>query len=78
MRYIFTDICMSELLDLLSHHSINGDFNLFWSHTATGGDELLANVFCNSGGSVEAEKQAGLELALGVFDFELSRCRSTH
>jgi len=38
----------SESLDLLSRHSINGDFNLFWSHTATGGDELPANVFCNS------------------------------
>ena len=35
------------------------------------GDELPANVFYDCSGSVEAEKQASLELALGTYDFNV-------
>ena len=65
------EVLLSHLLDLLSCHSINGVFNLLWGYTVTGGDELLANVFCDCSCSIKAEKQASLELALGAFNFNV-------
>ena len=50
------EVLLSHPLDLLGRHSINGIFDLLWGHTAPGGDELPANVFCDRSGSVEAEK----------------------
>ena len=62
---------MSHPFDLLGCPSISGIFDLLWGHTMPSNDELPANVFCDCSSSIEAEKQASLELGLSAFNFNV-------
>lgn len=66
---LIPDLAVGEFHDILLSDLADHTLDILRAEAAASGDGLAANVFSDSGGSVEREEDGGLELGLGALNF---------
>jgi hypothetical protein len=65
------EVFLGNTLDLSGGNGVDDELNLLGCHPPAAGDQLSSNILSNGGGSIQTQKHAGLELALGPLNFHL-------
>lgn len=68
---LIPQLLIGKLHDVLLGDAVDCSLDLTGAHATTGGDDLPANIFGNSGSAVEGQKYRGLELSLGTLSLGL-------
>jgi hypothetical protein len=66
------ELLLSKVHNVLSSDLSNSALNVFGAQSASGGDDLAADIFGNGSGSVKRQKDGSLQLSLGTLDLRLS------